>query len=229
MNLTRTLPNGFVFLTDIDPTITENSRYYTHHNFLAKPVSGYNTPRLICTKEAASNLKEANASLKKNGYKLVVYDAYRPQSAVDEFKRWSESNNNQEKKGYYYPTINKKDLFKNGYIAQKSGHSRGSTFDLTLIELGKNLKPISESKRILKNGETIVFLDDNTVDMGSSFDLFHEVSHHGTNLINNEHTKNRELLKAIMQEHGFNEYKKEWWHYTLKNEPYKNTYFDFMG
>lgn len=229
LTLKSTLPENFVFLTDIDPTIIENSRYYTDQNFLARQVIGYNTPRIICTKEAALKLKEANEDLKKDGYKFVVYDGYRPQEAVDEFARWSVDINDQVAKEYYYPTLNKKDVFKLGYIAKRSGHSRGRTFDLTLIETSKILRPIAITKRILQNGETIPFLDDNTIDMGSSFDLFHQVSNHGSNLVNNEHNENRELLKVIMKKHGFNDYQKEWWHYTLENEPYKTTYFNFYS
>jgi len=194
LSLKSTLPEGFVFLTDINPTIIENSRYYTDQNFLARQVIGYKTPRIICTKEAALKLKTANDDLKRNGYKFVVYDGYRPQDAVNEFQRWSKDASDQAAKEYYYPTVNKKDVFKLGYIAERSGHSRGSTFDLTLIETIKTLKPIAPTKRILKNKETIFFLDDNTIDMGSSFDLFHQVSQHGSDLINNEHSQNRELL-----------------------------------
>lgn len=226
-SLKSTLPKGFVFLTDIDPTIIENSRYYTDQNFLARQVIGYKTPRIICTKEAALKLKTANDDLKRNGYKFVVYDGYRPQDAVNEFQRWSKDASDQAAKEYYYPTVNKKDVFKLGYIAERSGHSRGSTFDLTLIETIKTLKPIAPTKRILKNKETIFFLDDNTIDMGSSFDLFHQVSQHGSDLINNEHSQNRELLKITMKKHGFKYYQEEWWHYTLENEPYKTTYFNF--
>jgi D-alanyl-D-alanine dipeptidase len=155
LSLKSTLPEGFVFLTDIDPTIIENSRYYTDQNFLARQVIGYKTPRIICTKEAALKLKTANDDLKTNGYKFVVYDGYRPQDAINEFQRWSKDVSDQAAKEYYYPKVNKKDVFKLGYIAEHSGHSRGSTFDLTLIETNKTLKPIAPTKRILKNKETI--------------------------------------------------------------------------
>ena len=229
LTLKSTLPEGFVFLTDIDPAIIENSRYYGNQNFLARQVIGYKTPRIVGTKEAALKLKHANDDFRKNGYKLVIYDGYRPQKAVDEFKRWSNDINDQITKEYYYPTIDKKDVFKLGYVAEQSSHSRGSTFDLTLIETVKTLKPIAPTKRILKNKETIFFLDDNTIDMGSSFDLFHPVSQHGSNLINNEHTQNRELLRTTMKKHGFKDYQEEWWHYTLENEPYTNTYFNFIA
>jgi D-alanyl-D-alanine dipeptidase len=220
------LPKNFVFLSDVDPTIMESRRYYTEQNFIGKPISGYKTSKIICTKEAAQQLKKAHAVFKNHGYKLVVYDGYRPQLAVDEFMRWGQNPKDDVAKSYYYPTLDKKDLFELGYIAgEKSTHSRGSTFDLTLIESHRTLKPIVYSKRRLKNDEEISFLDDNTVDMGSSFDLFHEVSHHDSNLIDQSHSKMRNFLRETMKRYGFTEYKKEWWHYTLENEPYPETYF----
>lgn len=222
------LPAGFVFLSDIDPTIIENTRYYTAENFLGKAVPGYNTPRIICTKEAALALKEVNTGLKTEGYNLVVYDGYRPQRAVDEFIKWSQDQNDQVAKSLYYPTVNKEDVFELGYIAAKSGHSRGSTFDLTIIPENEKIKPIEVSSRTLNNGKTIPFLSDNTIDMGSSFDLFHEVSHHDTKLINDQQNHMRDILREAMDNHKFKEYSEEWWHYTLVDEPYPDTYFDFV-
>lgn len=222
------LPPGFVFLSDVVPTIIENSRYFTADNFLGRSVTGYNTSKIICTKEAARALKEVHEELESKGYKLVVYDGYRPQRAVDEFGKWSQNPSDQVSKPLYYPTIDKQYIFELGYIAAKSGHSRGSTFDLTIIPQNEKLQPIEVSQRTLNNGETIPFLDDNTADMGSSFDLFHEVSHHDTPLINQEQSDRRNLLREVMESKGFNEYPQEWWHYTLENEPYPETYFDFV-
>ena len=222
------LPHDFVFLTDIDPTIIESTRYSTKNNFLGKQVPGYTSNRVICTKVAAETLKKVHDDLKQAGYKLVVYDGYRPKRSVDEFMRWSKDEKDQIAKAYYYPTINKKDVFKLGYVAEKSSHSRGSTFDLTLIESDKNLTPIAYSSHKLLSGETIPFLDDNTANMGASFDLFHEASHHDTSLVNDANTRMRNLLRNTMKKYGFKEYQEEWWHYTLANEPHPDTYFDFV-
>ena len=222
------LPSGFVFLTDVDPTVIESPRYSTKENFLGRVVSGYTSHRIICTKEAAEKLKLVHSDLKKQGYKLVVYDGYRPQRAVNEFMRWSKDEADQAAKAYYYPTIDKKDVFKLGYVAEKSGHSRGSTLDLTIIKDDKAVKPIKYSKRKLLSGKKIPFLDDNTVDMGASFDLFHEASHHDSKLVSAKYLKNRNLLRNAMKAHGFKDYQEEWWHYTLANEPYPDAYFDFV-
>jgi len=225
---TTKLPEGFVFLTDVDPTIIESVRYYTDQNFYGRRVPGYMTSRIICTKAAAERLKLVNETFKKQGYILVVYDAYRPQSSVNAFIRWSQDAHDQIAKAYYYPAVRKEDLFKLNYLAKRSGHTRGSTFDLTLIPLGQSVKPIVYSQRRLKNGEIIPFLDDNTVDMGSSFDLFHSVSHHDTSLITDEQNKMRQWLRQTMKQYGFQEHPTEWWHYTLIDEPYPDTYFDFV-
>ena len=135
-------------------------------------------------------------------------------------------------KALYYPTLegSKKKLFDDGYIASKSGHTRGSTIDLTIIELGKEVKsPVNITERTLANGTVISFLDDGTVDMGSSFDLFHPASHHDSPFITDPvHIKNRSILREAMKRHGFKDYENEWWHYTLADEPFPDTYFDFI-
>ena len=132
----------------------------------------------------------------------------------------------------YYPVLEgkkKKWLFENGYIAAKSGHTRGSTADLSIIELAKSVKEVEVSKRVIEDGSIIPFLDDGTVDMGSSFDLFHTFSNHDSPLLTNkEHIQNREILRQAMKRHGFRETPEEWWHYTLIDEPYPTTYFDFV-
>lgn len=223
-----TLPEGFVFLSDVDPSVIENVRYATAENFLGRIVPGYNTKRIVVTQAAANALKAAHDDLKKQGYSLVVYDAYRPQRSVDAFVKWAEDINDLNAKSKYYPTIDKKDLFKLDYIAAKSSHTRGSTFDLTLIKTGNTLKSINLSQRTLTSGVTIPFLDDNTVDMGSSFDLFHPASHHDSPFVDPKYTQMRNVLRETMKKHGFKEYKEEWWHYTLANEPYPDTYFNFI-
>lgn len=224
-----TAPVDFVALSEITPTIIQSPRYAQAENFLGQPVPGYEgSSGLVCTKKAALALKEVNDSVHQKGYSLVVYDAYRPQRAVDAFFAWSKTEEEVVSKAHYYPTISKRNLFSLGYLAEKSSHSRGSTFDLTLLSIHQPLKPISLSSRLLSNGENIPFLDDNTVDMGASFDLFHPVSHHDSPLITPEQTRMRTLLRDEMRAHGFAEIKEEWWHYTLINEPYPDTYFDVV-
>ncbi len=224
----KLLGKGFVYLSHVDQTIIENTRYATEQNFTGKRVPGYEKKRIICTQKAAEQLKKANSIFKQYGYKLVVYDGYRPQKAVDSFRVWGEKISDDSMKKYYYPTLQKKDLFNLGYIdTQKSSHSRGSTFDVTIIEVKKNVKPIVIRKRQLKNGDQFSYFDDNTVDMGSSFDLFHQASNHDSPLISLSYAEKRNLLRKVMKKAGFDSLQKKWWSYTLQNEPYPDTYFDF--
>lgn len=223
------LPEDFVFLSDTDRAIIENVRYSGDQNFLGRPVDGYKVNKVVCTKQAAEQLKKANDDFKKQGYKIVVYDGYRPQRAVVDFIKWGEDINDDVAKSYYYPTLEKKDLFKLGYIAGgRSTHTRGSTFDITIIKADQSLKPISFSKRKVNNGDEIPFLDDNTVDMGSSFDLFHPVSRPDSKLVSEEQNRMRKILQDTMAQYGFKVHDEEWWHFTLQNEPYPDTYFDFV-
>lgn len=228
MQAQASMPKGFVFLTDIDPSIIESVRYYGHENFTGRPVPGYTINRIIMTSKAAEALKQVNESLKKKGYQLVVYDAYRPQRAVDAFIDWGKHPEDNKEQPLYYPTLQKHEIFEEGYVSPKSQHTRGSTVDLTLIPLNQSLKPIQISTRTLSNHETIPFLDDNTLDMGASFDLFHRVSHHKSILITAKQQENRDLLRSEMEKAGFQPYDTEWWHYLLKNEPFPDTYFDFV-
>ncbi len=227
----RKVPEAFVYLNDIDPTILVSLRYLGNENFLGTKVDGYNKPVVLMTRQAAEALKLVQADLKKDGYSLVVYDAYRPQRAVDHFVRWAENVNDQIKKAYYYPRVNKADVFELGYVAARSGHSRGSTVDVTIIKDGQQLHAIQEKKRTLLDGFTITLLDDGTVDMGSSFDLFDKASHIENDLIPEEYKKMRTYLRTVMQKYGFKPYAEEWWHFTLKDEPFPanqdSSYFNF--
>ncbi len=220
--------NGFVRLQDIDPTIIQSVRYAQGENFMGRPVDGYNAPIILLTRPAAEALAKVQADLAHHGYSLVVYDGYRPQQAVEAFWSWSQDQDDEVAKPWYYPTISKSEAIERGYIGRKSAHSRGSTVDLTIIELGKNVHRVMVSHRPLANGDIIPFLDDGTVDMGSSFDLLHEASHHDSPLVDSTDTAKRNVLREIMKRHGFIEYSKEWWHYTLENEPYPDTYFNFV-
>lgn len=223
---------GFVELSEVDPTIITSLRYITNENFLGTPVDGYKKDCVVMTRQAAQAIKKVQEEVKKNGYCLVVYDAYRPQVAVDHFVRWSEDVADQNNKDQYYPRVNKAKAFELGYIARRSGHSRGSTIDLTLIQDGKKPHKIIEKKRKLLDGFMISFLDDGTVDMGSSFDLFDIASSFDNNAIAKKYKKNRLYLKNVMEKFGFKDYSEEWWHFTLKNEPYPadvdSSYFNFV-
>lgn len=201
----RNLPDGFVYLDEIIPSAQFDIRYFTENNFIGERINGYHAPLAIMTKAAAEALQKVHAELEEQGYNLLIYDAYRPQKAVDHFVAWSEDPDDTKMKEQYYPDLDKTQLFQLGYIASQSGHSRGSTVDLTLIDL--------------KTGEEL--------DMGGSFDFFGEKSHHGTDLINEEQTANRNILKEAMEKHGFIAYPEEWWHYTYRDEPFPAKYFDF--
>jgi len=223
---------GFVYLHEVDPSIQISLRYYSNENFLGRRVKAYNKPVLMMTRQAAQALKRVQAELKKDGYELVIYDAYRPQDAVDNFMVWSLDINDQVKKEQYYPRVDKAKVFELGYVAERSGHSRGSTVDLTIIKKGEKVHDVVERKRVLLDGFIISYLDDGTVDMGSSFDLFDVASHHENNVIPEEYKKMRAYLKEKMVKHGFNPYSEEWWHFTLKDEPYPSSrgdssYFNF--
>ena len=202
----ETPPNkNFVYLKELIPKLRSDLRYYGSNNFIGKPIDGYNEPKLLLTIEAANALKKVQEELERIGFGLLIYDAYRPQQATDHFVKWSKDMADTLMKNDFYPNIDKKDLFKLGYIAKKSGHSRGSTVDLTIVSL--------KTKHILN--------------MGSPYDLFDEKSHtEYPNITKNQHAL-RLLLKRRMEKHGFKSYEKEWWHFTLKNEPFPKTYFNF--
>ncbi|MDR3087410.1 MAG: L,D-transpeptidase family protein [Azoarcus sp.] len=198
-------PKGFVFARDMMPDIALEIRYYGEDNFIGTRVDGYNAPQAIMSVEAAAALRAVSMDLRKKGYALKIFDAYRPEWAVRHFVRWAKDLSDTRNKARFYPGVDKAKLFELGYIAGKSGHSRGSTVDLTLIDL--------------KSGEEL--------DMGSPFDFFGEISHHDTALVTPRQTANRAILRDAMEARGFKRLKEEWWHYFLKNEPYPDTFFDF--
>ena len=168
-------------------------------------IDGYEEPVALLTKEAAAALKEVSDDVIAQGYRLKIYDAYRPQKAVDHFVRWAEDTSNVKMKEYFYPDLEKDVLFPLGYIAEHSGHSRGSTVDLTLFDM----KTEKEA------------------DMGGTFDFFGELSHPDYKDITDEQYANRMILREAMLRHGFKPLDEEWWHFTLENEPYPDTYFTF--
>ena len=212
----KVLANNFVYLSNIESSILQNLRYASSDNFVGCKINGYNANKVIVKEKAALRLKDVQKYLINKGYTLVIYDAYRPRTAIQHFIKWSQNDDISTKK-YYYPTLDKKTLFAKGYISLKSDHCKGYTFDHTIMPLQSSLKKISISERILKNGDKISFLDDGTLDMGTSFDCFHEASHHNSDLISEVAKNNRKILESTMQKFGFSTIASEWWHYTLSD------------
>ncbi len=224
----QVLPEQFVYLEDIDPTILQEVRYAMHHNFVGRPIPSYNAPRIIVTEAVARALKAVQEELKAFQMTLKVYDGYRPQDAVDAFSKWSEDLNDQAMKAEFYPTLEKPDLF-NGYIAKRSTHSRGGAVDLTIVPLPipdqptwKPGDPVLDGR--LPKGQRF---PDNSIDMGTSFDCLDELSHTANQKLPLEVRVNRLMLKSLMEKHGFENYWREWWHFGFINEPYPETYFNF--
>ncbi|WP_242670357.1 M15 family metallopeptidase [Mycobacterium decipiens] len=222
-------PMDFVALREVDPTILQDIRYFTPHNFTGDPVDGYLAPVCILTREAAQGLKRAQERLVERGYALKVYDCYRPQRAVNDFVAWAEDRSDARMKAEFYPRVDKSTLFRDGYIADRSGHSRGSTVDLTLVKLP------AVPTRAYVPGEPLVdctapasarFPDD-SIDMGTGFDCFDTLAHTLDPRIQGEQLKNRLFLMEVLQSQGFVNYENEWWHYTYQPEPFPDTYFDF--
>lgn len=209
--------NVFVNITDVVPDVILEIRYFSTFNFVGSRIDGYNEPTALLTRRAADSLRAVSDDLVKQGYRLKIFDAYRPQSAVNHFVRWGKDLADTAMKRYFYPAEQKSLLFQRGYIASRSGHSRGSTLDLTLFDMSSGRE----------------------VDMGGTFDWFGAESHpffgcdtttkeyKGGEKISAEQFRNRMILRAAMMKHGFRPYDNEWWHFTLRDEPYPNTYFDF--
>ena len=198
-------PSAFVLLADYVPAIVQEIRYYSTYNFIGERIDGYEEPCAIITKQAARALKSVSNEMNVRGYRLKVFDAYRPASAVKHFVLWGIEDTDIRMKPYFYPELQKQELFMKGYIASKSSHSRGSTVDLTLLDM--------------KTGKE--------VDMGSPFDMFSEVSHPDYKGITEEQYENRMQLRNVMIRNGFEPIDCEWWHFTLRDEPYPDTYFEF--
>lgn len=221
------LPKGFVYLHDVAPDIIQDMRYATADNFIGNPIPGYKSGECIVTKEAAEQLKKAEQVIKTKGYTLKVYDCYRPKKSVDYFYKWSQKPKDERQKANYYPRELKKELFKRNYIAQSSGHTRGSTVDITLVKLDTPSDKTYEHQLIRCFDKSPKYLNDNSIDMGTRFDCLDVTANiHYANLSKTQKA-NRALLKQLMLSHGFKPYFNEWWHYTLKNEPYPRTYFNF--
>jgi zinc D-Ala-D-Ala dipeptidase len=197
--------SDFVFVDELVPGIRWDAKYATWDNFTGKPVDGYVANRIVGTRTLCAALGAAQKRAASLGFDLLLWDGYRPQRAVDCFLRWAAQPEDGRTKSRHYPNIDRPAMFEQGYVAARSGHSRGSTVDLTLYHLA--------------TGEL--------APMGGDHDLMDPVSHHGAQGITQVETENRQHLRAIMEACGFRRYDNEWWHYTLEDEPYPDTYFDF--
>lgn len=197
--------SDFVLLSDFVPSIVQEIRYFSTYNFIGDRIDGYEQPVAIITKEAARVLKAVSNEMNVKGYRLKIFDAYRPATAVKHFVLWGIEDLDQRMKPFFYPDLEKQSLFELGYIASQSSHSRGSTVDLTLLDM--------------ETGKEI--------DMGSPFDFFSEKSHPNYKCVTDEQYENRMLLQNVMVKYGFVPIDCEWWHFTLADEPFPDTYFEF--
>ena len=198
-------PSGFVLLSDYIPHIIQEIRYFTTYNFIGDRIDGYEEPCALLTQEAARALRDVSNDFFVRGYRIKIFDAYRPACAVRHFVLWGLEDQDIRMKPYFYPELEKQELFNKGYIAKQSSHSRGSTVDLTLLDM--------------KTGKEL--------DMGGPFDLFSEISHPDYKGITEEQFENRMMLQQVMVRNGFKTLSCEWWHFTLEDEPYPDTYFEF--
>lgn len=196
---------GFVLLSDCIPGILQEIRYFSTYNFVGERIDGYEEPIALLTREAALALKKVSNEMNAAGFRLKIFDAYRPTTAVKHFEFWGIDDLDLRMKPFFYPDLQKQELFQKGYIAKRSSHSRGSTVDLTLLEMTTGKE----------------------VDMGSPFDLFGEISHPDYQGITREQYHNRCFLQKAMVRNGFLPFDCEWWHFTLADEPYPDTYFEF--
>ncbi|WIX87459.1 M15 family metallopeptidase [Amycolatopsis sp. DG1A-15b] len=224
-----TTSRAFVALSDVAPSILQDIRYDTRHNFVGRRVDGYRQPLCLLTRQAAEGLRKAQAQLVKRGYTLKVYDCYRPQRAVDHFVRWAKDLADEKMKAEFYPNVAKDRLFADGYIAEKSGHSRGSTMDLTLVRLPPPFQRPYVPGEPLKAcfAPRAQRFPDNTVDMGTGYDCFDPLAHTDNPAITGVARQHRDLLRSTMAAAGFRNLPEEWWHFTLNGEPFPDTYFDF--
>lgn len=224
-----TAPPEFVALRDVDPTIVEEIRYATPHNFMGERVDAYRAPMCLLTRPAAQALARAQAVLRPQGLTLKVYDCYRPQTAVDHFVRWAQDVPDQTMKSEFYPQVDKSRLFEDGYIAEKSGHSRGSTVDLTVQPIAGPPVPAPHAPHPAGSciGPREQRVPDKSLDMGTSYDCFDVLSHTANPAVTGEQRRNRDLLVNVLAAQGFANYENEWWHFTHQPELFPKTYFDF--
>lgn len=221
-------PADIVDLTQAVPGVLLDMRYFGGHNFLGRPVAGYEAPKCLLTRPAALALARVQAQLSPLGLSLKIYDCYRPQRAVDDFVRWAKDANDTLTKTEFYPTLDKKVLFPRGYIAAKSGHSRGSTVDLTIVALPAAPQPAFDPAQQVECFKPAkARYADNSLDMGTGYDCFHALANPLNLQVGPQQRAHRALLKTLMEAQGFHISAEEWWHYTYKPEPHPETYFDF--
>ncbi|HOV05429.1 MAG TPA: M15 family metallopeptidase [Hyphomicrobiales bacterium] len=223
------LADRFVFLRDVDPTILQDMRYAGRHNFVGERIDGYEAAECILTEPAARALKRVQDELRGRGLSLKVYDCYRPARAVAHFVRWAEKAGDQGMKAEFYPKVDKGKVFALGYIARRSGHSRGSSVDLTIVKLPPAFQPDYLPGEPLTACTAPVGerYPDNGLDYGTGYDCFDDKSHTGSTAVGAEARANRKFLVEAMRRAGFSNYAKEWWHYDFGKPPYPKTYFDF--
>ncbi len=222
------LHSGFVYLSDVDPSILINLKYHHDENFTGKPVNGCTRSRAVVTREAAEALRNVQEDLVMHGYSLVIYDAYHPKKSYDQFNKWLSDQDSKAVKHSYYPNLKKSDLKNNGYIEAKYNHVRGSTVDVTIISLKDKLKsPCKKTKRSYKGQKDIIYMSDGSLDMGTSYDVFAPLSSYENAHIPEIARDNRRMLRQTMQNYGFVPNNKFWWQFTLVREPYIDSKFDF--
>lgn len=217
------LPEDFVYLRDVDPSIEQDMRYAGPHNFTGKPVPGYQAAECVLLRPAAEALKQVQADLASKGLSLRVYDCYRPTQAVDAFVAWAKKPDDPAAKAAWYPRLEKSALFPN-YIATRSGHSRGATLDLSVVPVGAADPPPQGESCIAPQEATA---PDGSLAMGTTFDCFDVKANTDASGLTATEIENRTLLREAMAARGFKNYPFEWWHYTFQPEPYPDTHFDF--
>jgi D-alanyl-D-alanine dipeptidase len=220
-------PGAFVDLHEVAPTIVIEMRYRTSHNFLGRRVPGYRENTCILTRQAAEALARVQEQVTADGFTLKVYDCYRPQRSVDAFVAWAKDLDDTRMKAEFYPRVRKSRLFKDGYIAEQSGHSRGSTVDLTLVRTPPRRQETYRRGDRLRDCAGERRFRDNSIDMGTGYDCFDPLSHTFNGRVQGEQRANRLKLRRPMFAAGFKGLKEEWWHFTLREEPFPETFFDF--
>ena len=222
------LPEGFVYINDIDPSIKISLRYNQNENFIGEVVQGCDCRKAVVTIVTAEALHNVQEELAMYGYSLVIYDAYRPSKTYSKLDNWLQTEQVDYRKNEYYPNLNKAGIIKAGYIKEKTAHVRGSTVDVTIMSLnGKLHSPYKKSKRSYKDQQDIIYMDDGSVDMGTSYDFFDPLSAYANDAIPSTAKENRKMLRKIMQNYGFIPNEKFWWQFTLVREPYRDSEFDF--
>jgi D-alanyl-D-alanine dipeptidase len=226
------LPGGFVYLRDVDPTIVQDIRYAGSHNFVGRPINGYLAAECILSDRAATALKMVQGRLSEKKLSLIVWDCYRPKRAVDDFLRWSRDSAHADMKAEFYPRTDKQRLFALGYLATRSAHSRGSTVDLGIVpgsfsspppDPAPGLNALTLKPCFSPKGERF---EEGTIDLGTGYDCLDALGSTSNAAVGEAALRNRQILKSTMIKAGFRPYGREWWHFELNNEPFRQS-FDF--